>query len=392
MTDDYVYQLVRIGPTATCNKVPDVMRLELGLTRIGRGQHNDFYLDSLVLKNFISRSHVEIFGKKNENGETHKTCILELGDKITFGHTNGYKIQPGSYAEQPTSEFQFEFLRTPKSSKTSEMFSESMSSPNAQCEDSLDSAPDLKKEQTDRLFLSDIPNNTQSSENSSKSKQSQSQTHKSSSRARRDSSSQSENELNTSRNSSYSKSSHSKGSGKRNSDSTSRSPQREATHNKKRKTSAGSLKLSETVPAQESDEVDSEKSGKSSSDMSDSEEEMEKRRKPKKKVAKHEESKPEADQRPKPPPMAKLKPGKKKRIGNDAPAIGGRKKKRKGDKNDVPAIGGRKKKRRGGMASSTPALPDPPAPSADLEPGVEWYEDDKCDAADCKRPKKKKTS
>ncbi|WAR15582.1 hypothetical protein MAR_005687, partial [Mya arenaria] len=385
MTDDYVYQLVRIGPTATCNKVPDVMRLELGLTRIGRGQHNDFYLDSLVLKNFISRSHVEIFGKKNENGEvefvltdkglngtfindirTHKTCILELGDKITFGHTNGYKIQPGSYAEQPTSEFQFEFLRAPKSSKTSEMFSESMSSPNAQCEDSLDSAPDLKKEQTDRLFLSDIPNNTQSSENSSKSKQSQSQTHKSSSRARRDSSSQSENELNTSRNSSYSKSSHSKGSGKRNSDSTSRSPQREATHNKKRKTSAGSLKLSETVPAQESDEVDSEKSD--------------------------EESKPEADQRPKPPPTAKLKPGKKKRIGNDAPAIGGRKKKRKGDKNDVPAIGGRKKKRRGGMASSTPALPDPPAPSADLEPGVEWYEDDKCDAADCKRPKKKKTS
>lgn len=40
--------------------------------------------------------------------QTHKTCVLEVGNKITFGHTNGYKIQPGSYAEQPQSEFQFQ--------------------------------------------------------------------------------------------------------------------------------------------------------------------------------------------------------------------------------------------------------------------------------------------
>ena len=52
-------------------------RLKLGLTRIGRGQHNDYFLDSLILKNFISRSHVEIFGKKNENGEVEFT----LNDK-----------------------------------------------------------------------------------------------------------------------------------------------------------------------------------------------------------------------------------------------------------------------------------------------------------------------
>ena len=41
----------------------------MGLTKIGRGQHNDFYIDSATLKNFISRSHVEIYGKKNENGK-----------------------------------------------------------------------------------------------------------------------------------------------------------------------------------------------------------------------------------------------------------------------------------------------------------------------------------
>ena len=39
--------------------------------------------------------------------QTQKTCALEIGDKITFGHTNGYKIQPGFYASQPESEFQF---------------------------------------------------------------------------------------------------------------------------------------------------------------------------------------------------------------------------------------------------------------------------------------------
>lgn len=33
--------------------------------------------------------------------------ILKVGDKVTFGHTNGYKLKAGDYAKQPNSEFQF---------------------------------------------------------------------------------------------------------------------------------------------------------------------------------------------------------------------------------------------------------------------------------------------
>jgi hypothetical protein len=33
--------------------------------------------------------------------------ILKIGDKVTFGHTNGYKLKAGDYAKQPNSEFQF---------------------------------------------------------------------------------------------------------------------------------------------------------------------------------------------------------------------------------------------------------------------------------------------
>lgn len=54
--------------------------------------------------------------------------------------------------------------------------------------------------------------------------------------------------------------------------------------------------------------------------------------------------------------------------------------------NDAPAVGSRKRRRKGGAASSTAA-----STSDNLEPGVEWYEDDTCDSADCKRPKKKRT-
>lgn len=40
--------------------------------------------------------------------------ILKIGDKVTFGHTNGYKLKAGDYAKQPNSEFQFivSFLST----------------------------------------------------------------------------------------------------------------------------------------------------------------------------------------------------------------------------------------------------------------------------------------
>lgn len=58
-------------------------RLKLGITKIGRGQHNDYYLDSSVLKNFISRSHVEIHGKKNENGQI-EFVLTDKGLNGTF--------------------------------------------------------------------------------------------------------------------------------------------------------------------------------------------------------------------------------------------------------------------------------------------------------------------
>jgi hypothetical protein len=33
--------------------------------------------------------------------------LLQEGDKITFGHTNGFKLEPGQRANQPNSEFEF---------------------------------------------------------------------------------------------------------------------------------------------------------------------------------------------------------------------------------------------------------------------------------------------
>lgn len=409
-TGDWIYQLKRIGPSATLGKVPDVMRLHLGLTRIGRGQHNDYFLDSAVLKNFISRSHVEIFGKKNENGEieyvltdkglngtfindirTHKTCVLEVGDKITFGHTNGYKIQPGSYAEQPLSEFQFQFEKISKNAKTSEMFSEGLqSSHTAPSEEPhQEIIPDLKKDATivsDRLFLSDLLSNSQSQDKTAKSRTS----HKG--RGSKDSSSLSDAEIDSAKNSSSVKGK--RGSGKHNSsESANKSPALESSRSTKK--SSGKPMFSETLPAMEKDASDD-------FDEDDEEEEEEEEREQKKKKgpkkgktslpkktsgrrkvqeppSESEESseedescKPEADQRPKAQTVSskqKQQP-KKKKTGNDA-----------------PAIGSRKRRRKGGMGASSTAT----SSSKDLEPGVEWYEDDTCDAPDCKRPKKKRT-
>lgn len=151
------------------------MRLSFGVTKIGRGQNNDFFLDSSKLKNFISRYHAEVIGTKNENGEvefvltdkglngtfindyrTKKTCSLEIGDKITFGHTNGYKIQPGFFASQPESEFQFIFEQVPKSSRTAEL-----SSDNFNREESTEAFHEQKK-YSERSFLSDKNSNIQS--------------------------------------------------------------------------------------------------------------------------------------------------------------------------------------------------------------------------------------
>ncbi|KAL4221717.1 nucleic acid-templated transcription [Mactra antiquata] len=449
--DEWIYQLKRIGPPATCPKVPDVMRLNLGLTKIGRGQQNDFYLDSAVLKNFISRSHVEIFGKKNENGEieyiltdkglngtfindirTHKTCVMEVGDKVTFGHTNGYKIQPGSYAEQPMSEFQFVFERIPKVNKTTELIAETHSPAETPDEVIRTDTPDLKNESTivsDRLFLSDLQSNVHSKEKStSKSRTSQKN------RTRKDSSENSDLELpplSTSKSSSQTKSS--SVTKKRNSDTSVKSVPVESVSSR-RKSSTGSSreKLSETLKAQndndndddddDDDEEEEEEDNDNKNDNDDkkdddndddgdsSEEEEEEEvvkpkidrrkkrgRKPnvqkktpvKRKITapsdseesseEDEASKPEADQRPKSQSNIRQKQAaaKKKKSGNDAPAIGSRKRRRKGAGGATSTTTG------GGQTKATT--------SEDLEPGVEWYEDDRCEAPDCKRPKKKRT-
>ncbi|KAJ8320292.1 hypothetical protein KUTeg_001879 [Tegillarca granosa] len=120
------FQLRRIGPPGSCPNVLDVMRIKIGVTSFGRGDGCNFYLDSKNLKNFISRKHAEIHTVKNEDGELdfvlhHKglngtfvndikappTQLLAEGDKITFGHKNGYNLKPGQYASQPNSEFQY---------------------------------------------------------------------------------------------------------------------------------------------------------------------------------------------------------------------------------------------------------------------------------------------
>ena len=69
-------------------------RLNFGVTKIGRGQSNDFFLDSLKLKNFISRYHAEIVGSKNENGEV-EFVLTDKGLNGTF--INDYRVKPNLY-------------------------------------------------------------------------------------------------------------------------------------------------------------------------------------------------------------------------------------------------------------------------------------------------------
>ena len=130
--EDYVYQLRRTGAAATYPHIKDVMKLKMGVTRFGRSTDNDYYLDSAKLKNFISRSHAEIHAKKSEDGQyvfvlhnkglngtfindikMNQFILLQEGDKITFGHTNGFKLEPGQRANQPNSEFEFVFEKVP---------------------------------------------------------------------------------------------------------------------------------------------------------------------------------------------------------------------------------------------------------------------------------------
>ncbi|ESO90457.1 hypothetical protein LOTGIDRAFT_164036 [Lottia gigantea] len=141
-SDNCRWQLRRLGPSASCANVCDLMRLKNGNTRFGRSLDNDFYLDSKTHKNFISRHHAEIrYVKVNGkpqfvlydhglNGtfindvRMEKSCVLKEGDKITFGHTNGFKIDPGQYSKQPNSEFQFTFERLEEDSDESDSSSD----------------------------------------------------------------------------------------------------------------------------------------------------------------------------------------------------------------------------------------------------------------------------
>ncbi|KAL3862656.1 hypothetical protein ACJMK2_008610 [Sinanodonta woodiana] len=162
-SEPFVYQLRRIGPPASVENVCDVMRLKIGSTKFGRSQTNDFYLDSAHLRNFISRRHAEVVGEI-ENGEIKFVFhdmglngtfindvrmdgkhILEEGDKITFGHTNGYKIKPGQYAAQSSSEFQFVFEKVPSSDTNSERLYNSECDEEAEEEEEEEEEEDKEK-------------------------------------------------------------------------------------------------------------------------------------------------------------------------------------------------------------------------------------------------------
>ena len=59
------------------------------MTKIGRGQNNDYFLDSIKLKNFISRYHAEVLGRKNENGKV-EFVLTDKGLNGTF--INDYRV------------------------------------------------------------------------------------------------------------------------------------------------------------------------------------------------------------------------------------------------------------------------------------------------------------
>lgn len=452
MPGDWIYQLRRIGPPATCKKVPDIMRLNLGLTKIGRGQNNDYYLDSAVLKNFISRSHAEIYGNMNENGviefvlkdlglngtfrndiRTHKTCPMELDDIITFGHINGYKIQPGSYADQPSSEFQFKFERIPKISKSSEIFEEPQPIVINLSSDELDEIPiDLKKDTTvtpDRSFLSDIQSNVQMWDKGSKSQPPIKSCH------RHDSTSHSDNEISVphSKNNLISKNDNLSKKSDSDSASSSKSSPREMSftsmgnfnvsmenttnvpkeeNNVSKKAASVNLSKKHSSGGTKSHHTKQQISENDDSEDLENESEAEEVKKPVKgksfriqrKTAPARNRKlPEPPNVPEPPKTPELPSELEENTSEDETSKSGtdqrsrvqsknrqRRVKKKRAGNDAPAIGSRKKRRRvggggSGFSASSSVSKD------NLEPGVEWYEDDKCEAADCKRPKKKRT-
>ncbi|BFZ23940.1 hypothetical protein BsWGS_26979 [Bradybaena similaris] len=130
---EVVYQLRRVGPPSTIHNSASLIRLlDDGEVTIGRGPAADYFVDSAVTLRLISRIHATIRGERNPAGHPRFTIIssglngtyindrkmgcypnnqqvLLEGDKVTFGHPGCSSIQPGEYAPQLDSEFQFIF-------------------------------------------------------------------------------------------------------------------------------------------------------------------------------------------------------------------------------------------------------------------------------------------
>ncbi|XP_033097826.1 uncharacterized protein LOC117101834 [Anneissia japonica] len=128
-TSTYVYELRRVGSKATCANVKDVFRLCKHQNVFGRNSEKvDFYLNSGIHKQLISRRHSELLVYKGEDGQLvfvikdesmngtfvndiklpkSKMIRIKVFDTITFGHVQGVSIKTGMFAEQPESEFRF---------------------------------------------------------------------------------------------------------------------------------------------------------------------------------------------------------------------------------------------------------------------------------------------
>ncbi|KAK7494137.1 hypothetical protein BaRGS_00014610 [Batillaria attramentaria] len=118
--------LRRIGPPPSIPEVADVAELKRGSTVFGRGPTADVFIDSRILKNFISRRHAVVVGEVGDDSQLHFTLYnhglngtyvndvrvgevhqLNEGDRVTFGHKNGVNVKVGETALQADSEFQY---------------------------------------------------------------------------------------------------------------------------------------------------------------------------------------------------------------------------------------------------------------------------------------------
>ncbi|XP_078374711.1 uncharacterized protein LOC144658207 isoform X2 [Oculina patagonica] len=139
------FRLRRIGTPATFPGISDSFKINKEVTIVGRNpSSSDIFLDSNKNKVMISRLHARIVTEKDDTGKQTfrisdtslngtyvndvkiaNSCDLNPGDTVTFGHLRGAVLAPGARAEQPNSEFRFQFETYPstppnKKQKTSE--------------------------------------------------------------------------------------------------------------------------------------------------------------------------------------------------------------------------------------------------------------------------------